>query len=306
MISILEYLLGAPLSGEPVLSLSDHSARVGELRFPSTVDRASAAGLLADRLGYAFAGGYRAALARLVPGVEGHACLCATEQGGGHPRAIRTALTPVEGGARLDGAKTWVTLGSSAEELLVVASVGIDAEGKNRLKLVRLPAAREGIALRDRAPAPFAPEIAHAEATFSGVFVSAEEILEGDGYDMYLKPFRTIEDIHVLASALGYAVSAARRGRWPEEWIEGALSALLSLREIGAADPTRPEVHIALAGALGLVTRLLAESEPHWAKLGEDERARWLRDRPLLEVAGKARALRRQAAWRGRSLLTSP
>ena len=56
-------------------------ARLEELpRDAGSVARAALAGALADRLGYAFAGGYHAALLRLAPGT-GRACLCATEAG---------------------------------------------------------------------------------------------------------------------------------------------------------------------------------------------------------------------------------
>ena len=37
------------------------------------------------------------------------------------------------------------------------------------------------------------------------------DLLPGDGYDIYLKPFRTIEDIHVHAALIGYLVGVARR-----------------------------------------------------------------------------------------------
>lgn len=297
MIAIAHHLLASAPAKTPVASLAELATRIAPLAFSSTVDRAVAAGFAADRLGYAFAGGYRAALARLVPQVKGAACLCATEQGGGHPRFLRTSLAQVDGGYRLTGTKTWVTLGSTADELLVVASVGHDDAGKNRLKVVHLPASRAGIAIVDKAPTPFAPEIPHAEATFDAVAVQPAEILDGDGYDAYLKPFRTIEDAHVLASALGYLVSVARAYAWPRVHVEEALPIVLALREIGAADPSRREVHIALAGAFRQARALFTSCEPCWSSAPEDERARWQRDRPLLDVAEKVRALRLDAAW---------
>jgi hypothetical protein len=70
--------------------------------WPHSIDRAIAGGVRADRLGFAFAGGYAAALAALVPGLTGIAALCATEEGGAHPRAIHTRLEA----NRLTGKKT--------------------------------------------------------------------------------------------------------------------------------------------------------------------------------------------------------
>src|SRR6185295_153430 len=60
------------------------------------VDRAFAGGACADRLGFAFAGGYAEALRALVPELPPGSitALCATEEGGAHPRAIRTRLVP--------------------------------------------------------------------------------------------------------------------------------------------------------------------------------------------------------------------
>ena len=178
-----------------------------------TVDQAALGGSHADGMGWAFAAGYEAALARLDPmAVRGGAlaALCATEEGGGHPRAIRSTLAPAPGGFVLSGSKTWVTLGADAEALLVVASVGSDAEGRNRLKVARVPTLRSGVTLQAGEPTPFAPEIGHARATFEAVAVGHEDVLPGDGYDDALKPFRTIEDIHVTAAVLGWAIGVGR------------------------------------------------------------------------------------------------
>lgn len=298
MNALLEHLLSRPSTKEPISSLAELASRTETLTFASTVDRAAAAGFAADRLGYAFAGGYRAALARLIPDLTGSACLCATEEGGAHPKFIRTALTQAEGGWRLTGKKAWVTLGTEAKELLVVATTGADPKGRNVLKLVRVPADRAGITLIAKDATPFAPEIPHAEAVFDAVVVSSAEILPGDGYELYLKPFRTIEDTHVLAAALGYVLSVARSGAWPRVLIEQIVCVLLVLREIGAADPSRAETHIALSGAFQLARRIFGEAEAHWATSADpEERARWERDKVLLDVAEKARTLRIEAAW---------
>ena len=52
--------------------------------------------------------------------------------------------------------------------------------------------------IEDRPPTPFAPEIPHARITLANVTVRDEDVLPGDGYARYLKPFRTIEDTFVL------------------------------------------------------------------------------------------------------------
>jgi alkylation response protein AidB-like acyl-CoA dehydrogenase len=285
-------------------STADLRAHVAAAGPDNTVERAALGGLCADGLGWAFACGYEAALRRLPgAGVEGRlACLAATEEGGGHPRAIRAALTPREprephdrGGWELSGDKAWVTLGTDAEVLLVVATTGQDDRGRNRLRVARVPSSRAGVTLQPGAPRPFVPEIAHARLQLRCVLVADDELLEGDGYDDVLKPFRTIEDTHVFAACLGWALGVGQASGWDHNWIERALATLVALRGIGQASPSAPETHLALAGAMELGRSLLTTAD--WWRAHEAVRARWERDRPLLEVAGKVRAARLEAAW---------
>src|SRR5689334_21507952 len=113
-----------------------------------TIDRAIAAGLAADRLGRAFVGGYHAALSRLVGSArDAKLSLAATEKGGARPRDIRTTFA----NGKLNGEKTFATLASAADEILVVASIG-ESDGKNNLVLVRVTADAPGLTIADRAP----------------------------------------------------------------------------------------------------------------------------------------------------------
>ena len=264
-----------------------------------TVEQAALGGLMSDGIGWAYVAGYEAALVRLDPqgmlgGVLGS--LCATEEGGGHPRAIRSALTRREGAFVLSGRKSWVTLGDAAEVLLVVASVGADPNGRNRLRVARVPAGREGVTVSEAPALPFVPEITHAKATFDAVAIGESELLPGDGYHDALKPFRTIEDIHVMAAVLGWAIGVARANEWPRSWIDQALALVLTLRATSDGPSLSPETHVVLAGAQSLARRLLDEAP--WSRCDEGTRARWERDRPLLEVAKGVREARLEAAWR--------
>jgi acyl-CoA dehydrogenase len=285
----------------PVTSASDLRAHVTSVQAEDTVERAALGGRGADGLGWAFACGYEAALRRILPDSGeggGLVCLAATEEGGGHPRAIRTTLTPRDGGGwDLTGDKSWVTLGTDADALLVVASTGQDDRGRNRLRVARVPSSRAGVSLQPGVPLPFAPEIAHARLQLRAVHVADDEILPGDGYDDVLKPFRTIEDTHVVAAALGWAIGVGETSGWDRAWTERAIATLVALRGIGQAEPSRPETHLALAGAMDSARTLLSSAE--WMRAPEAIRARWERDRPLLDVARGVRAARLEAAWRG-------
>jgi acyl-CoA dehydrogenase len=261
-------------------------------------DRAFAGGACADRLGFAFAAGYAEALRVLVPDLPPGSitALCATEEAGVHPRAIRTRLVATEPGRyTLTGRKKWATVASAASSLLVVASTGEDA-GKNRLRVVRVRADAPGVRLHP-ATAPFVPEIPHAEVELDGVIASDADVLPGDGYDAYLKPFRTIEDLHVHAALAGYLIGVARRHCFPHELQERLLVLAVAARALAHADRTAATTHVALAGVIDLAHRLVGELEPLWSAAAGDEWSRWQRDRPLLRVAGGARAVRRDRAW---------
>lgn len=313
--NILTYQLSAPIARGPYPDLAVWTKLLGKCPFTGQVERAIWGGFHADRLGYAFVAGYSAALLRLVdhatknqserqsrPSFDrplpARACLCATEAGGGHPRAIATRLDKQGGALVLNGEKTFATLASVSEEMLVVASRGIEADGKNRLRIVRVKPTAPGVQIIPREAVPFAPEIPHAVVRFTNVVVEDEDVLSGDGYELYLKPFRTIEDTHVLAATIGYLQGAARTYGFSRDLQTELVSLSLALVDAGARDPAAPLTHIVLAGVMGATRRLIAALEPEWAKANDDERARWQRDQPLLMVADNARALRTEAAWK--------
>jgi hypothetical protein len=270
----------------------------GRAAWTDPVDRAFAGGACADRLGFAFAGGYAEALRALVPDLPPGSitALCATEDAGVHPRAIRTRLAPAGPGRyELSGRKKWATVASAASSLLVVASTGEEA-GRNRLRVVRVRADAPGVQLYPSTTS-FVPEIPHAEVELTGVIVGDADVLPGDGYDMYLKPFRTIEDLHIHAALAGYLIGVAHRRGFPRDLQERLLVLAVAARSLARADPKAAAIHVALAGVIDLAHRLIGELEPVWSATPDAEWSRWQRDRPLLRVAGGARAARRERAW---------
>jgi acyl-CoA dehydrogenase len=303
---VLGHILREPVPDEAIPDLAGWLDRLDRCPFTRTLERAVWAGFEADRLGYAFTGGYEGALARLLDDGDRPAVarrnirrsLAATEAGGNHPRAIETRLTR-EGDShvRIDGTKTFATLASIADDILVVGSEGIDPAGRPVLRIVRVPRGATGLGIEDREPVPFAPEIPHARLTFDGVRVAASAILPGDGYADYLKPFRTIEDTHVLGATLGYLVRIARAFAFAPALIEEAAALILSLEQIAAHDPRDAAVHVALGGAFRAARSRLDASESEWAKAPPEIAARWQRDRGLLFVAEGARTKRSEAAF---------
>lgn len=264
---------------------------------PRPVDRAIAGGAAADRLGYAFAAGYAAAIQALVPGIHPStlASLAATEEGGVHPRAIKTELSRREGAWRLSGRKQIVTLAGS--ELMVLARQGEKPDGLADLVLVRVGRNRPGVRISPLPALPFAPEIPHAQIAFEEVPVEPADVLPGDGWEKWVKPFRTVEDIHVHAALIGYLLSLGARHGWERVLRERLAATLVALRALATADPSSAGVHVALAGAIAASRQVLKELEPAWASAPAAVRERWERDWPLLQVAEKARAAREVRAW---------
>lgn len=247
-----------------------------------------------DRLGFAFAVGYSAALECMVPGVRFPAALCVTEEKGNSPRAIETTLDPNGEVFTLSGTKSFVTFGNLASTLIVSARVGVRSDGRPEIAVVRIPADRRGVRLHELPDTPFVPEVPHAAVELDRVVVNADERLPGDGYLGYVKPFRTIEDIHVIGATMAYLLGLSRRVGAPMDAVAGVLADLISLERLASEPPLEPCVHVALHGVherLSTFARgaelasILQAAEPA-------ERSRWNRDAPLLRVAQKARDAR--------------
>ena len=266
------------------------------------LDRALIMGARAPSLGFAFGAGYQAAIAALAPSLDDGelTALCVTEAKGGHPRAIEAKLTHRASGRGwlLSGEKTFVTLGEAATRWVIAASRGEGASGRNDIALVVVPAGTPGAAIEPRPPLPIIPEIRHAALRLDAVAVADDAVLEGDGYARYIKPFRTIEDIHVHAALLGHCLGLRRRVSWPQPLTERLLGAATALRSLAAASPRDLGGHLALAGVLSWIGASMEEAEAHLTATGAPRAAAWRRDRGVLSVASKARARRREVAWK--------
>ena len=272
--------------------------------YSTAVDRAIVGGFVADRLAYAFIAGYQGALHRLCPSLPRtpFAALCVTEKGGGHPRAIESRLTMIDGTAdkpswRLNGSKQFVTCANEVEYLLVVASTGLAADGKKRLRVVLLSRNTPGLTIKPMKPLPFVPELSHGTLHFEEILIEASQLLPGDGYTRYVKPFRTIEDLHIFAAILAYLYRIATQYSWPQAQKEQLLSLLLTTRTLSLAEPSAPAVHIALGGLHTQIEHFLKHSTPYWAQTDATVRQAWQRDKALMNIAQSTRHKRLAAAW---------
>jgi acyl-CoA dehydrogenase len=261
---------------------------------PGPLEAALREAAAATTVGGAFQAGYQAALRALVPDLgPGRVALCATEEGGAHPRAIATLLT-LDGS--LTGSKRWVTGGPTADLLLVLATTG-QADGKNQLVLVRVDPRAQGVRIEPGPPTPFVPDVPHASVTFDGARVEPEALLPGDGWARWVKPFRTHEDLHVHAALVAHVLALGLRAGWPRELLEEGAALLAASRELARRDASAPSTHLALAGLLRLGRRWLDAGRPSWASLDPSTAAGLERDLQLLSLAERARAKRTSVAW---------
>jgi hypothetical protein len=58
------------------------------------------------------------------------------------------------------------------------------------------------------------------------------QVLPGDGYLDYVKPFRTIEDIHVSASILGLSMQMIQSQQWQATYAERTVAMMAALEAL--------------------------------------------------------------------------
>jgi acyl-CoA dehydrogenase len=276
--------------------------RDGAARAATPTAQALFGGFDADRVGWAFAGGYQAALRALLPQLPADvmAAFCVTEESGNRPRDIRTRFVPqADGSVSISGAKRWTTLGPESSLLLIVGALPpADDNARTQLKVARVPIGVPGLQLLTMPETRFVPEVPHARVMLDAVRVDAAALLPVDGYERYVKPFRTIEDAHVTLAVLAYLLRETRARGWPTDFAERLCATIIVLAEVAAADADAPATHVVLSGALAQAHALYAEAGTLWALAGDDVAAqRWERDSALFGVAGSARSQRAARAW---------
>lgn len=246
----------------------------------------------------------QAALRRLIPTLspDRAACLCISEEGGGHPLAIATTLMPSGDGWRLTGTKLWSTGGVVADDLIVVAKAG-ERDGRPDLRAARVDGRTTGLS---RTPLPglsLLPTLEHARVVFDDVCVAEADVLPGDAYLQIVRPFRTVEDIFVGAGLLGWLLGASARAAASSTVRSPLLAAALGLPALAELPHSQPATHAALAAWQAEFAGIVARFED--ACLLPQDAERWRRDRAVLGIAARARAVRDAKAWAAFGL-TSP
>jgi acyl-CoA dehydrogenase len=301
----IETCLRAPTTAPPRDTVAawwprwrDGAARAGD-----SAAQALLGGFDADRVAWAFASGYQAALRALLPDLQSDAvaAFCVTEERGNRPRDIETLFKPAaDGSVSITGAKRWTTLGPDSSLLLIVGALPpVDGgDARVQLRVARVAPQAPGVQLLAMPETRFVPEVPHARVRLDAVHVDAGALLPGDGYERYVKPFRSLEDIHVTLAVAAYLLREARQRQWPAGFAEQLAALLVVLADLAAAPADSPATHVALAGALAQAQALYTQAGSLWATVGDDPAARrWQRDAALFGVAGSARGQRAARAW---------
>ena len=243
--------------------------------------------------GLAFLTGYQAALRVLWPSAPPSlGALCASEKRSVRPADMHMRLDMEA--LRLSGSKDFVTGGMDADWLLVAARSETISEPP-RLSLAVVYPGEPGVRLEPVPALPLMPEVGHARLHLDQALC---ERLAGDGWDAYVKPFRSLEDLYVLSALCAWLYGIGRANGWSQ----GLMLRLMALLA-GCAEGTRqsaeaPASHLLLGGLFaqfsGLrdeINKALADTEGEWADL-------WMRDQGILDIASAARAKRLEKAWR--------
>ena len=246
---------------------------------------AVAGGRLMATPGLAFLVGYQAALRMLWPSAPlSLGALCATEQRSLRPADMQTRLTDL----RLSGRKDFVTAGDAAEWLLIAARSEAPGDPVS-LSLAVVYPDEPGVRLEKLPAIPLMPDISHGRLFLDNAQC---ELLAGDGWDAYVKPFRTLEDVYVLSAMTAWLYGIGQDSDWPQALQLRLLALLAGCAEVSRQAPNNAAGHVLLGGLFaqfeGLKVEIdlaLANGPGHWA-------AMWQRDQAVMDLAAGARGKR--------------
>jgi hypothetical protein len=245
-------------------------------------------GRLAATPGLAFFAGYQGALRALWPAApRSPGALCVTENRSTRPADLQTRLS----GLHLCGRKDFVTAADAADWLLVAARV--EEQGAPRLAMGVVRSGAPGTRIEPLPALPLMPDIGHARLHLDNALC---ERLPGDGWDSYVKPFRSIEDLHVLVAVNAWLYGLGQDGGWPQELRLRLLGLLAGCAEVGRQGASEPSSHLLLAGLFAQFKALRPEVDAAVAAGPQQWAALWARDCNLLEVARTAREKRLEKA----------
>jgi hypothetical protein len=277
----------------------------------NSIERAIIAGFNCEQLSFVFCGAYQSAMERMFRANRHKlAAFCHTEKGVQKPRDMHTSLAHVDANYHCSGTKHFVSGGQNAQSLYVSAIANDGAT----LKVFKLDAKEKGVGIEPSPSLPFLPELEHGTLTLERVLISETDILDGDGYTDYIKPFRTCEDLHILAALAAYRLKLAWQSlphylphkntafsdadRENQIFVQSMLRQLLGIASLDQQGYSNPLMHLALEDTKQKFEDDLNKHEQTFAEQLPAAHATWQRDKMLLKLAEKAQSARTLSAWR--------
>ncbi|MFK7980153.1 MAG: hypothetical protein AB8G86_09250 [Saprospiraceae bacterium] len=253
-------------------------------------NKAVLGGFTCQQFSFAFMAGYQAALEKMFPTIAPNElkALCVSEAKGGHPKVIQTTLL----NHQLTGVKTYVTAGSDAAHLLVLCKTTERVDGKPLLKIVHVPKQADNIKVTNF-ELPFMKAVKHGKLALDNTKITAEQILEGDGYSQYTKPFRTLEDVCVSAAYQAMLLRQAIDHQWAENLRDQLLLNLYILKNLLSLPPSAKETHLLLSTHERNFENLLPTIEEHISKYASaDFKADWEMNKKVIFLGKKLKEVR--------------
>lgn len=255
----------------------------------------------AQSVGAVFLFAYQEALRKLVgQSVDVPAALCVAEAVGTKPYQIQSRLA-VGADSQLicSGEKSFVLGGACARSLYVWCKDERDSSF-NHADAVKTCLVKVGVSGREIdfrpciMPFSIVPDLPHASVRFEAVRVNENDVLPGDGYLDYVKPFRWWEDCAVSLGLTSWLLAQGIRQGWPGRVLNSILCVVFELSDLLENNQADEVSYLRFENIRQRLGELMKMTEALWLPDSKDMYEMWVRDRSILKVGGQARALRFQ------------
>jgi len=239
----------------------------------------------------AFSVGYRCALQCVLPELnqDSWAAFCVSEAGGSSPKQLQVSVTS---DGIVAGEKSFVSMAEKAKQLIVIA-VAEKSDTRPKLKAVLVSAESQGVEILTMPNMGMMPEVSHGRLILKDVKGS---VLSGDGYADFNKPFRGIEDTHLLMSFTGLVLSKVIRNNLNNELIDQCLLIASALLAVEFDD--NPWSTLQINGAYQLFESLLVTFEKQLNEVSAEFKEQWEKDKKVFSLAKKIRDMKRVSAMK--------
>ena len=260
------------------------------VRDKSPSDKAILGGFTCQQFSFTFLAGYQAALEKMFPTIAPNElkALCISEEKGGHPKAMQTTLTD----NKINGLKTYITAGSDVVHLLVLCKTNEIVNGRSILKMVHIPSNAPNTTISNF-ELPFMKDIKHGKLALNNTSITDNQILNGDGYTQYTKPFRTLEDVCIGLAYQAMLLRQAIDYDWDEVVRDQLLLSIFTLKNLLQLPPSDKETHLLLTaneeGFKKLLPLIESNIEKHCPSAFKKD---WVTNKRIITLGDKIKTIR--------------